>query len=76
MQGWGAGGGGGGSLNGFKFGTSVGRFPSDGAANMAVKGLKTTITIFVCRRNTMLLLPHYIMLINLFSTSTYCCLYP
>ena len=28
-------------LNGFKFGNSVGRFPSDGAATMAVKGLIT-----------------------------------
>ena len=35
----GGGGGGGGSLNDFKFGTSSGRFPSDGARNMAVKGL-------------------------------------
>ena len=29
----------GGSLNEFRFGTFVGRFPSDGAASMAVKGL-------------------------------------
>ena len=29
------------SLNGFKFGTSIGRFLSDSAANMAVKGLMT-----------------------------------
>ena len=29
------------SLNDFKFGTFVGRFPSDGAASMAVKGLST-----------------------------------
>ena len=28
------------SLNGFKFGTFIGRFPSDGEASMAVKGLK------------------------------------
>ena len=28
------------SLNDFKFGTFAGRFPSDGAASMAVKGLK------------------------------------
>ena len=28
------------SLNGFKFGTFISRFPSDGAASMAVKGLK------------------------------------
>ena len=27
------------SLNGLKYGTFIGRFPSDGAANMAVKGL-------------------------------------
>ena len=27
------------SLNGFKFGTLIGRFPSDDAASMAVKGL-------------------------------------
>ena len=31
---------GGGSLNHFKFGIFVGRFQSDGAASMAVKGLK------------------------------------
>ena len=30
------------SLNDFKFGTFAGRFPSDGAASMAVKGLKRT----------------------------------
>ena len=35
----GGGGGGGGSLHDFKFGTSTGRFPSEGAAAMAVKGL-------------------------------------
>ena len=29
------------SLNGFKFGTPVGRFSSDGAASRAVKGLMT-----------------------------------
>ena len=29
------------SLNGFRSGTFVGLFPSDGAAGMAVKGLKT-----------------------------------
>ena len=28
------------SLNGFKFGTFIDRFPSDGAATMAVKGLR------------------------------------
>ena len=28
------------TLNGFKFGTFIGRFPSDSAASMAVKGLK------------------------------------
>ena len=28
------------SLNGFKFGTFIGRFPSDGAAGMTVKGLR------------------------------------
>ena len=33
-------GGGGGNRNDFKFGTFVGRFWSDGAASMAVKGLK------------------------------------
>ena len=27
------------SFNGFKFGTLIGRFPSDSAASMAVKGL-------------------------------------
>ena len=27
------------SLNGFKFGILIGRFPSDGGASMAVKGL-------------------------------------
>ena len=37
-MGWG-GVGWGGCLNGFKFGTFIGRFPSDGAARMAVKGL-------------------------------------
>ena len=31
--------GGGGSLNDFKFGTFIGRFPSDCLASMAVKGL-------------------------------------
>ena len=30
------------SLNDFKFGTSVGRFPSDGAASRAVKGLTSS----------------------------------
>ena len=30
---------GGKKLNGFKFGTFIGRFPSGGAASMAVKGL-------------------------------------
>ena len=28
------------SLNGFKFGTFIGRFPGDGTASMAMKGLK------------------------------------
>ena len=28
------------TLNSFKFGSAIGRFPSDGAASMAVKGLK------------------------------------
>ena len=32
---------GGKSLNGFKFGAFIGRFSSDGAACMAVKGLNT-----------------------------------
>ena len=32
---------GGESLNGFKFGTVTGRFPSHGAASTAVKGLKS-----------------------------------
>ena len=38
----GGGGGAGGrrSLNDFKFGTFIGRFPSHGASSMAVKGLK------------------------------------
>ena len=31
------------SLNHFKFGTSVGRFSSDGAASMAVKGLNSYV---------------------------------
>ena len=35
----GVGGGGGGDLDDFKFGTFIGRFPSDGAARVAVKGL-------------------------------------
>ena len=40
-DGWGwGGGGGGGRLNDFKFGTFIGRFPSDGSASRAVKGLK------------------------------------
>ena len=33
------------SLNDFKFGTFAGRFPSDGAASMAVKGLSVTLTV-------------------------------
>ena len=37
--GLGVGGGGGRSLNDFKFGTFIGRFQSDDAASMAVKGL-------------------------------------
>ena len=36
---------GGKSLNDFKFGTSVGRFSSEGAASMAVKGLIHTENI-------------------------------
>ena len=36
---------GGGSLNGFKFGTFIGRFPSDGAARMAVKGLNVSTSL-------------------------------
>ena len=33
---------GGKKLNGFKFGTFIGHFPSDGVVSMAVKGLKIT----------------------------------
>ena len=36
------GGGGGGGLTDFKFGTFIGRFPSDGAAGIAVKGLNSS----------------------------------
>ena len=32
------------SLNDFKFGIAIGRFPSDGAVSMAVKGLTLAIT--------------------------------
>ena len=32
------------SLNGFRFGTSVAHFSSDGAASTAVKGLKTLVS--------------------------------
>ena len=32
------------SLNDFKFGTSVGRFSSDGAASTAMKGLRSMLT--------------------------------
>ena len=35
-----------GSLNAFRFGTFTGRFPSDGSASMAVKGLNTNVRIF------------------------------
>ena len=35
------------SLNGFKFGTSTGRFSSDVAASTAVKGLKAAVTGFL-----------------------------
>ena len=31
-------------IDGFKFGIFIGRFPSDGAANIAVKGLKISHT--------------------------------
>ena len=34
------------SLNDFKFGTSVGRFSSDGAASTAVKGLNNLVPSF------------------------------
>ena len=33
------------SLNDLESGTSVGRFSSDGAASMAVKGLRLTISV-------------------------------
>ena len=33
------------SLNDFKFGTSIGHFPSDGMASMAMKGLKWVIPL-------------------------------
>ena len=33
------------SLNDFKFATFIGRFPSDGAASMAVKGLMFHLTV-------------------------------
>ena len=33
---------GGGDLTDFKFGTFIGRFPSDGAAGIAVKGLNSS----------------------------------
>ena len=36
-------------LNDFKFGTFMGRFPSDSAASMAVKGLTSTETIRLIR---------------------------
>ena len=39
----GGGGGGGGVLNGFKFATFIGRFRSDGAASMAMKGLTSPL---------------------------------
>ena len=49
------------SLNGFKSGSFVGRFPSDGAARMAVKGLRyfhvsdirddLTIIVLTCIRS-------------------------
>ena len=37
------------SLNDFKFGTFIGRFPSDSAASIAVKGLTSTETIRLIR---------------------------
>ena len=39
------------SLNNFKIGTFIGRFPGDGAANMAVKGLikKKKSSFFIIR---------------------------
>ena len=39
------GGGGGGGLNYFKFGTLVGRFPSDGAASMCSERVNILITV-------------------------------
>ena len=45
----GLGGGGGRGLNDFEFATFSGRFQSDGAASMAVKGLRTCALLF---RNT------------------------
>ena len=36
------------SRNNFKFGTFIGRFPSDGAANMAVKGLILQVYKITC----------------------------
>ena len=39
------GGGGGGSLNGFKFGTFIGHFPSDVVASMAMKGLNALCSV-------------------------------
>ena len=38
------------SLNDFKFGTAIGRFPSDGAVSMAVKGLTLAITTLAEQR--------------------------
>ena len=37
------------SLNNLKFGSSIGRFPSNDAASMAVKGLTSTETIRLIR---------------------------
>ena len=42
-RGWWGGGGWGEELNAFRFATFIGRFPSDGAASMAVKGLTSTL---------------------------------
>ena len=40
------------SPNDFRFGTPTGRFPSDGAASMAVKGLKSTLTTMSLTEHT------------------------
>ena len=36
----------------FRFGTPIGRFPRDGAASMAVKGLKSTLTAMSLTEHT------------------------